>query len=206
MDVHHPEIEEFLEIRKPSGDFNRKSLNLHHGINITDEFMECVKYNKEFSLKSPKTNETLRKINARELWQKILETRMQTGEPYLVFVDTVNKNMAKHQRELGLKVKTSNLCSEIMLHTGKDQFDKNRTAVCCLSSVNLEKWDEWKDNDQFIEDIMRFLDNVLDDFIKRAPDSMSDAVYSAKMERSVGLVLWVFTVFFKEKVYHLKVL
>ena len=199
LDVHHPEIEEFLEIRKPSGDFNRKSLNLHHGINITDEFMECVKHNKEFSLRSPKNNETLRKINARELWQKILETRMQTGEPYLVFVDTVNKNMAKHQRELGLKVKTSNLCSEIMLHTGEDQFGKDRTAVCCLSSVNLEKWDEWKDDNQFIEDIMRFLDNVLDDFIKRAPESMSNAVYSAKMERSVGLGAMGFHSFLQKK-------
>ncbi len=187
LDVHHPEIEEFLEIRKPSGDFNRKSLNLHHGINITDEFMDCVKNNKEFSLKSPKTNETLKKINARELWQKILETRMQTGEPYLVFIDTVNKTMAKHQQKNGLKVKTSNLCSEIMLHTGLDHHGKERTAVCCLSSVNLEKWDEWSKNDMFVQDIMRFLDNVLEDFIENAPDSMKHAAYSAKMERSVGL-------------------
>ncbi len=187
LDVHHPEIEEFLEIRKPSGDFNRKSLNLHHGINITDDFMNCVKNNKEFSLKSPKTNEVLKKVNARELWQKILETRMQTGEPYLVFIDTVNKTMSKHQKEHGLKVTTSNLCSEIMLHTGKDHKGNERTAVCCLSSVNLEKWHEWNDDPKFIEDIMRFLDNVLDDFIKRAPKAMSNAVYSAMRERSVGL-------------------
>ena len=199
LDVHHPEIEEFLEIRKPSGDFNRKSLNLHHGINITDEFMDCVKHNKQFPLKSPKTDEVLKTINARELWQKILETRMATGEPYLVFVDTVNKTLAKHQRDNGLKVKTSNLCSEIMLHTGLDQHGKERTAVCCLSSVNLEKWEEWSENKQFIEDIMRFLDNVLDDFIKTAPDSMKHAVYSAKMERSVGLGAMGFHSFLQKK-------
>ena len=199
LDVHHPEIEEFLEIRKPSGDFNRKSLNLHHGINITDEFMECVKNNKEFTLRSPKTNESLKKINARELWQKILETRMQTGEPYLVFIDTVNKNMAKHQKKKGMKVKTSNLCSEIMLHTGLDHHGKERTAVCCLSSVNLEKWDEWSKDENFIQDIMRFLDNVLEDFIKNAPDSMKHAAYSAKMERSVGLGAMGFHSFLQKK-------
>ena len=199
LDIHHPEIEEFLEIRKPSGDFNRKSLNLHHGINITDEFMECVKHNKEFCLKSPKTKETLRKVNARELWQKILETRMQTGEPYLVFMDTVNKNMAKHQRTLGMNVKTSNLCSEIMLHTGLDHHGKDRTAVCCLSSVNLEKWEEWSKDTKFIEDIMRFLDNVLDDFINNAPESMKNAIYSAKMERSVGLGAMGFHSFLQKK-------
>jgi len=199
LDIHHPEIEEFLEIRKPSGDFNRKSLNLHHGINITDEFMECVKHNKQFSLRSPKTNETLKKVNARELWQKILETRMQTGEPYLVFVDTVNKSMPKHQRDSGLKVKTSNLCSEIMLHTGTDHHGKERTAVCCLSSVNLEKWDEWSNHPTFIEDVLRFLDNVLDDFIKNAPESMSNAAYSARMERSVGLGAMGFHSFLQKK-------
>ena len=187
LDIHHPEIEEFLEIRKASGDFNRKSLNLHHGINITDEFMECVKNNSEFNLLSPKTKAVLRTVNARELWQKILEIRMQTGEPYLVFIDTVNKQMSKHQKKLGLKVSTSNLCSEIMLHTGQDQYNKERTAVCCLSSLNLEKWDEWNNEEKFVEDVMRFLDNVLQDFIDRAPASMSNAVYSAMKERSVGL-------------------
>ena len=192
-------LKKFLEIRKPSGDFNRKSLNLHHGINITDEFMECVKNDKEFSLRSPKTNETLRKINARELWQKILETRMQTGEPYLVFIDTVNKNMAKHQKNKGLKVTTSNLCSEIMLHTGLDHHGKERTAVCCLSSVNLEKWDEWATNEIFIQDVMRFLDNVLEDFIQNAPESMSNAVYSAMRERSVGLGAMGFHSFLQKK-------
>ncbi|MAJ02320.1 MAG: ribonucleotide-diphosphate reductase subunit alpha, partial [Rickettsiales bacterium] len=199
LDVHHPEIEEFLEIRKPSGDFNRKSLNLHHGINITDEFMECVKEDNEFSLRSPKNNEVLKKVNARELWQKILETRMATGEPYLVFVDTVNRSMSKHQKESGLKVTTSNLCSEIMLHTGIDHKGKERTAVCCLSSVNLEKWEEWESETKFIEDIMRFLDNVLEDFIDRAPDAMKNAVYSAMRERSVGLGSMGFHSFLQKK-------
>ena len=199
LDVHHPEIEEFLEIRKPSGDFNRKSLNLHHGINITDEFMECVKEDNEFPLRSPKNNEVLKKVNARELWQKILETRMATGEPYLVFVDTVNRTMSKHQKESGLKVSTSNLCSEIMLHTGIDHKGKERTAVCCLSSVNLEKWDEWESDTKFIEDIMRFLDNVLEDFINRAPDAMKNAVYSAMRERSVGLGSMGFHSFLQKK-------
>ena len=192
LDVHHPEIEEFLEIRKPSGDFNRKSLNLHHGVNITDEFMEAVRDDKEFGLKSPKTGEVLRTISARKLWQKILEIRLQTGEPYLLFTDTVNRQMAAHQRKLGLKVSTSNLCSEIMLHTGKDHKGEERTAVCCLSSINADKYWEWKDDPRFIEDVMRFLDNVLQDFIDRAPASMAKAVYSATRERSVGLGLMGF--------------
>ncbi|NNE59107.1 MAG: ribonucleoside-diphosphate reductase subunit alpha [Hellea sp.] len=192
LDVHHPEIEEFLEIRKPSGDFNRKSLNLHHGLNVSDEFMMAVRDGKEFGLRSPKTNEVIKTIDARYLWQKILEMRLQTGEPYLVFSDTVNEALAKHQREQGLRVKQSNLCSEIMLATGKDKFGKERTAVCCLSSVNAEKWDEWKDEEGFVEDIMRFLDNVLEDFIQNAPDKMSEAKYSAMRERSVGLGLMGF--------------
>ena len=192
LDVHHPEIEEFLEIRKPSGDFNRKSLNLHHGINITDEFMEAVAADADFGLRSPKTNEVLRTVSARKLWQKILEIRLQTGEPYLVFSDTVNRQMAAHQRKLGLKVSTSNLCSEIMLHTGIDHKGEDRTAVCCLSSVNAEKYFEWKDEPQFVEDVMRFLDNVLQDFIDRAPSQMAKAVYSAQRERSVGLGLMGF--------------
>ncbi len=187
LDVHHPEIEEFLEIRKPSGDFNRKSLNLHHGINITDEFMEAVRSDGDFSLISPKTNEVVRTVKARKIWQKILDLRLQTGEPYLLFVDTVNKAMPAHQRKLGFKVRQSNLCSEIMLHTGKDHLGKDRTAVCCLSSLNAETYMEWKDDPNFIEDIFRFLDNVLEDFIQRAPDEMERATYSAFRERSVGL-------------------
>ncbi len=187
LDVHHPEIEEFLEIRKPSGDFNRKSLNLHHGINITDDFMEAVRNDGDFSLISPKTNEVVRTVKARKIWQKILDLRLQTGEPYLLFVDTVNKAMPAHQRKLGFKVRQSNLCSEIMLHTGKDHLGKDRTAVCCLSSLNAETYMEWKDDPNFIEDIFRFLDNVLEDFIQRAPDEMERATYSAFRERSVGL-------------------
>ncbi len=192
LDVHHPEIEEFLEIRKPSGDFNRKSLNLHHGINITDEFMEAVRAGGTFGLRSPKNDEVLKTVDARSLWQKILEIRLQTGEPYLIFSDTVNRQMPQHQRDLGLKVKQSNLCSEIMLHTGPDHLGIDRTAVCCLSSVNAESFLEWREEPRFVEDVMRFLDNVLEDFIVRAPPEMAAAVYSAKRERSVGLGLMGF--------------
>ncbi|MEO0713603.1 MAG: ribonucleoside-diphosphate reductase subunit alpha [Pseudomonadota bacterium] len=187
LDIHHPEIEEFLEIRKASGDFNRKSLNLHHGINITDAFMEAVRSDEEFPLLSPKSGEVLKTVNARKLWQKILELRIQTGEPYLLFTDTVNNAMPAHQRKLGLKVTQSNLCSEITLPTGLDSNGEDRTAVCCLSSLNAEKYLEWSKDERFLEDIFRFLDNVLEDFIQRAPDEMARAVYSAKRERSVGL-------------------
>ncbi|MBF0665769.1 MAG: ribonucleoside-diphosphate reductase subunit alpha [Brevundimonas sp.] len=199
LDIHHPEIEEFLEIRKPSGDFNRKSLNLHHGINITDAFMEAVRDGKTFDLVSPKSKEVMKTVDARALWQKILEIRLQTGEPYLIFSDTVNRQMAPHQRELGLSVKQSNLCAEIMLHTGRDHLGVDRTAVCCLSSVNAEKFLEWREEPAFVEDVMRFLDNVLEDFIRRAPPAMSQAVYSAKRERSVGLGLMGFHSFLQQQ-------
>jgi ribonucleoside-diphosphate reductase alpha chain len=192
IDVFHPEIEEFLEIRKSSGDFNRKSLNLHHGIGITDEFMEAVRDGLPFGLRSPKNDEILRYVDARSLWQKILEIRLQTGEPYLIFSDTVNRALPQHQRELGLKVRQSNLCSEIMLHTGADHRGIDRTAVCCLSSVNAETFLEWRDEPRFIEDVMRFLDNVLEEFIQTAPEAMDAAVYSAMCERSVGLGLMGF--------------
>jgi len=192
LDVHHPEIEEFLEIRKPSGDFNRKSLNLHHGINITDAFMEAVRDGRTFDLLSPKNGEVMKTVDARSLWQKILEIRLQTGEPYLIFSDTVNRQMPQHQKDLGLKVKQSNLCAEIMLHTGRDHLGIDRTAVCCLSSVNAEKFLEWREEPMFVEDLMRFLDNVLEDFIRRAPPAMKAAVYSAVRERSVGLGLMGF--------------
>ncbi|WP_293677570.1 ribonucleoside-diphosphate reductase subunit alpha [uncultured Phenylobacterium sp.] len=199
LDIHHPEIEEFLEIRKPSGDFNRKSLNLHHGISITDEFMEAVRDGAMFGLRSPKDNAVVREVDARSLWQKILEIRLQTGEPYLIFSDTVNRMMPQHQRELGLSVRQSNLCSEIMLHTGKDHQGVERTAVCCLSSVNAETFLEWRDHPTFIEDVMRFLDNVLEDFITRAPPEMKNAVYAAKRERSVGLGLMGFHSFLQSQ-------
>jgi ribonucleoside-diphosphate reductase alpha chain len=199
IDVHHPEIEEFLEIRKPSGDFNRKSLNLHHGINITDEFMEAVRDDAEFGLRSPKTDKVLKTVNARKLFQKIVEMRIQTGEPYIIYIDTANKAMPKHQRELGLKVRMSNLCSEILLPTGPDQHGKDRTAVCCLSSLNAETWDEWHNDKMIVEDILRFLDNVLQEFIDTAPDGMARAKYSAMRERSVGLGLMGFHSFLQKQ-------
>jgi ribonucleoside-diphosphate reductase alpha chain len=187
LDISHPEIEEFLEIRKPSGDFNRKALNLHHGVLVTDDFMEAVREGAEFVLRSPKDGSERGKVDARSLFQKLVETRLATGEPYIIFIDAVNKSMPKHHRDLGLKVSTSNLCSEITLPTGRDHLGADRTAVCCLSSLNLETWDEWNKDKQFIEDIMRFLDNVLSDYIARAPDEMARAKYSAERERSVGL-------------------
>jgi ribonucleoside-diphosphate reductase alpha chain len=199
LDITHPEIEEFLEIRKASGDFNRKGLNLHHGINITDAFMEAVKNNDMFGLTSPKTGEVLRQINARQLWQRILETRLQTGEPYILNIDAVNRALPKHQRELGLRVNTSNLCSEITLPTGIDHTGTDRTAVCCLSSLNIETWDQWHEAEGFVEDVLRMLDNVLSEFIKEAPDSMKRAKYSALRERSVGLGVMGFHSFLQSK-------
>ncbi|RDV04191.1 ribonucleoside-diphosphate reductase subunit alpha [Undibacter mobilis] len=199
LDIHHPEIEEFLEIRKASGDFNRKGLNLHHGINVTDAFMQAVKDNALFALRSPKSGETVREVNARQLWQRILETRLQTGEPYLLFIDAVNRALPKHQRELGLKVSTSNLCSEITLPTGVDHRDEERTAVCCLSSLNVETWDQWCDEPYFIDDVLRFLDNVLTHFINVAPDGMKRARYAALRERSVGLGIMGFHSFLQSK-------
>ncbi len=199
LDISHPEIEEFLEIRKASGDFNRKGLNLHHGINITDEFMACVRDGKLFGLKSPKNGEVLREIDARQLWQRILETRLQTGEPYILNIDAVNRALPKHQRELGLKVNTSNLCSEITLPTGADHDGKERTAVCCLSSLNIETWDQWANEEGFVEDVLRMLDNVLTSFIELAPDGMERAKYSALRERSVGLGVMGFHSFLQMK-------
>jgi ribonucleoside-diphosphate reductase alpha chain len=187
LDVSHPEIEEFLEIRKPSGDFNRKALNLHHGVLLSDEFMEAVRAGDEFALRSPKDGSVRGSVDARSLFQKLVETRLATGEPYIIFNDTVNRAMPKHHQELGLKVSTSNLCAEITLPTGRDHLGNDRTAVCCLSSLNLETWDQWSSDKVFIEDVMRMLDNVLSDFIERAPDEMARAKYSAGRERSVGL-------------------
>jgi ribonucleoside-diphosphate reductase alpha chain len=187
LDVSHPEIEEFLEIRKPSGDFNRKALNLHHGVLVTDAFMEAVRDGAEWVLQSPKDGSERAKVDARALFQKLVETRLATGEPYIIFIDQVNRSMPKHHRDLGLKVSTSNLCSEITLPTGTDHLGQERTAVCCLSSLSLETWDEWSNDKMFVEDVMRFLDNVLTDYIERAPDEMARAKYSASRERSVGL-------------------
>ncbi len=187
LDVNHPEIEEFLEIRKPSGDFNRKALNLHHGVLVTDKFMEAVKAGESWDLISPKTGDVRTTVDARGLFTKLVETRLATGEPYIVFIDHVNDAMPKHQRDVGLRVSTSNLCSEITLPTGVDQYGRDRTAVCCLSSLNLEMWDDWQGNKVFIEDVMRFLDNVLSDYIERAEPEMERARYAAMRERSVGL-------------------
>ncbi len=199
LDISHPEIEEFLEIRKPSGDFNRKALNLHHGVLVSDAFMEAVRAGEEWELRSPKDGSVRSKVDARSLFQKLVETRLATGEPYIVFSDTVNRMMPRHHRELGLKVSTSNLCSEITLPTGRDHLGNDRTAVCCLSSLNLEKWDEWNGDKRFIEDVMRFLDNVLQDYIDRAPDEMARAKYSASRERSVGMGVMGFHSFLQSK-------
>jgi ribonucleoside-diphosphate reductase alpha chain len=199
LDVSHPEIEEFLEIRKPSGDFNRKALNLHHGVLLTDAFMEAVSAGTEFHLRSPKDGSVRATVDARSLFQKLVETRLATGEPYIVFSDTVNRMMPKHHRDLGLKVSTSNLCSEITLPTGRDHLGNDRTAVCCLSSLNLETWEDWHDDKMFIEDVLRFLDNVLQDYIDRAPPEMARAKYSASRERSVGMGVMGFHSFLQMK-------
>ena len=190
QDISHPEIEEFIEMRKPSGgDVHRKCLNLHHGINVSDKFMSIIDNctinpgaDDTWELIDPHTKRVVRKVSAKKLWQKILETRVATGEPYLCFIDTIQKSLPESQKKIGLKVHHSNLCSEITLPTNEE-----RTAVCCLSSLNLEKYDEWKENDSFIPDVVRFLDNVLEYFINNASDSLHRAKYSAMRERSIGL-------------------
>lgn len=188
LPVDHPEVEEFVEIRRPTGgDPNRKALNLHHGILISDAFMRAVENDEEWALRSPKDGSVQATVQARDLWIRMLTARIETGEPYMVFKDTVNNLRPEHQKLLNLEIKTSNLCSEITLPTGEDHLGQDRTAVCCLSSLNAEKFDEWSKDETFIPDVMRFLDNVLEDFIQRAPDEMAKAKYSAQRERSVGL-------------------
>ncbi|WP_137177365.1 ribonucleoside-diphosphate reductase subunit alpha [Roseomonas sp. AR75] len=188
LPVNHPEIEEFLEMRRPTGgDPNRKALNLHHGILIPDAFMRAVEADEEWALVSPKDGALVRKVSARAIWIRILTARIETGEPYIIFSDHVSRAQPAHHKLAGLAVKTSNLCSEITLPTGTDQHGMERTAVCCLSSLNCETWFEWHKDPQFIPDVMRFLDNVLQSFIDTAPDSMARARYSAMRERSVGL-------------------
>lgn len=200
LPIDHPEIEEFIDIRRPTGgDPNRRSLNLHHGISVSDDFMKAVERDDLWELKSPHTGKTIEKVKARALWIKLVTTRIETGEPYILFIDTVNKAIPEHHKKLKLKVKTSNLCSEITLPTGLDHLGKERTAVCCLSSLNLEYYDEWKDNAEILNDVMRFLDNVLQDFIDTAPDSMAKAQYSAMRERSVGLGVMGFHSFLQNK-------
>ena len=200
LPVWHPEIEEFLEIRRPTGgDPNRKALNLHHGILLSDAFMRAVEADEQWSLRSPKDDAHVRSVSARALWVRILTARIETGEPYLIFSDHVNNARPEQHKLAGLEVKTSNLCAEIMLPTGLDQYGKQRTAVCCLSSLNLETWFEWHKDEQFIEDVMRFLDNVLEDFIQKAPDSMAKAKYAAYRERSVGLGVMGFHSFLQDQ-------
>ena len=181
MDVSHPDIIEFLNMRIPTGDVQRKALNLHNAINITDEFMNAVMDNTDFDLRDPKDQAVKESINARKLWERILETRFRTGEPYLNFIDTANKYLPEPLKDLGLKINGSNLCNEIHLPTSED-----RTAVCCLSSLNLEYYDDWKDT-TIVRDLIRMLDNVLEYFIENAPDSIERAKFSASRERSIGL-------------------
>ena len=189
LDVSHPDILIFLEMRKPTGDQNMRCQNLHHGINITDDFMRLIEKcmlepdaDDTWELKDPHSGEVRDTIPAREMWQRILEIRMQTGEPYLHFIDTSNRMMPEFQKKLGLSIKQSNLCSEIILPT-----DKERTAVCCLSSLNLEYFDEWKNDSLFLADIAEMLDNVLQYFIDNAPSPVQRAIYSASRERSIGV-------------------
>jgi ribonucleoside-diphosphate reductase alpha chain len=199
LPVSHPEIEEFTELRRPTGgDPNRKTPNLHHGILVTDAFMRAVENDEEWALTSPKDGHAVRTVSARNLWIRILTARVETGEPYIIYSDTVNRQMPEHHKLAGLTVKTSNLCAEITLPTGLDHLGNERTAVCCLSSLNLEHYKEWKDHKQFIPDVMRFLDNVLQDFIDRAPDTMAKARYSAMRERSVGLGVMGFHSFLQD--------
>ena len=189
LDISHPDIIPFLEMRKPTGDPNVRCLNLHHGINITDDFMSLIEksmldpdFDDSWSLVDPNTKEVREVMSAKVLWQMILELRMHTGEPYIHYIDTSNRGMPQHLKDLGLKIQQSNLCSEIILPTNEE-----RTAVCCLSSLNLETYDEWKDNELFLKDVAEMLDNVLQYFIDNAPDSIARAKYSAQRERSIGV-------------------
>ena len=190
LDISHPEVEEFLDMRKPTGgDINRKSTNLHHGVVITDNFMQIIEnatrfegYNDSWDLIDPHSGKVTKTVSAKTLWVKLIQNRVETGEPYIMFKDTIDEAIPQFQQRLGLEVHQSNLCSEITLPT-----DKDRTAVCCLSSVNLEEFDEWKHDDMFIPDLVRMLDNVLEYFINNASSALHRATYSAMRERSIGL-------------------
>jgi len=181
MDISHPDIVEFINMRIPTGDVNRKCLNLHHAVNLTDSFMEAVKANADWDLKDPNSDDVRETVRARRIWELLLETRYRTGEPYLNFIDTANAALPQSQKDLGLKINGSNLCNEIHLATNEE-----RSAVCCLSSLNLEKYDEWKDT-TLVADLVRFLDNVLQFFVDNAGDEISRARYSAMQERSLGI-------------------
>jgi ribonucleoside-diphosphate reductase alpha chain len=201
LDISHPDIPLFLDMRKPTGDPNMRALNLHHGINITDDFMQLVEKamldpnaDDSWHFRDPHDNTIRDTVSAKELWQQVLEMRMLTGEPYIHFIDTSNRAMPQFQKDLGLKITQSNLCSEIILPTNKE-----RTAVCCLSSVNLEYYDEWKDDALFIRDIAEMLDNVLQYFIDNAPDTIARAKFSAMRERSIGIGALGFHAFLQKK-------
>jgi ribonucleoside-diphosphate reductase alpha chain len=181
MDVSHPDIIEFLNMRIPTGDVQRKALNLHNAINVSDAFMEAVSNGGTWDLKDPKDGKVKESVDARKLWERIMEIRFRTGEPYLNFIDTANNNLPQPLKDLGLKINGSNLCNEIHLPTSAE-----RTAVCCLSSLNLEYYDDWKDT-SIVKDLVRMLDNVLEYFIENAPDTITRAKYSAARERSIGL-------------------
>lgn len=182
LNIDHPEIIEFIKMRVPSGDLNRKNLNLHHGVNITDDFIEAVNNNSDWCLIDPHTLEVTDRVKARELWEEILTTRFRTGEPYINFIDEANDKLHPALKAKGLRIHSSNLCNEIHLPTNSD-----RTAVCCLSSVNLVTYDEWKDDRYFIADLIEMLDNVISFFISNAPKELAKAAYSALRERSLGL-------------------
>jgi ribonucleoside-diphosphate reductase alpha chain len=201
LDISHPDVMIFLEMRKPTGDQNMRCLNLHHGINITDDFMKIIEKcmvdpeaSDDWELKEPNNGEVKEVVSAKKLWQKILELRIQTGEPYIHFIDTSNNNMPVFLKEKGLKIRQSNLCSEILLPTSED-----RTAVCCLSSLNLEKYDEWSVHPTFLRDVAEMLDNVLTYFINNAPNEISRAKYSAMSERSIGIGALGFHAFLQQK-------
>ena len=190
LDISHPEVEEFLDVRKPTGgDVNRKSVNLHHGVVVSDAFMELIEgatreegFDDSWDLIDPHTGKVTKTVSAKTLWVKLIQNRVETGEPYIMFGDTVQNALPDCQKDKGLKVNHSNLCSEITLAT-----DENRTAVCCLSSVNLEEYDEWRNDENFIPDLIRMLDNVISYFVENAPPELARAIYSAKNERSLGL-------------------
>ena len=202
LDISHPEVEEFLDVRKPTGgDINRKSVNLHHGVVISNKFMELIEgatreegFDDSWDLIDPHTNEVIKTVSAKTLWVKLIQNRVETGEPYIMFGDTVNEALPEFQKEMGLKVHHSNLCSEITLPT-----NESRTAVCCLSSVNLEEFDEWKNNKDFIPDLIRMLDNVISYFVSHAPAQLEKAKASAEQERSLGLGAMGFHAYLQRK-------
>jgi ribonucleoside-diphosphate reductase alpha chain len=189
LDISHPDIINFLEMRKPTGDQNMRTLNMHHGVNIPDAFMEIIEksmidpnFDDSWDLVDPTGKDVRETVSSKQLWQKLLELRMTTGEPYIHFIDESNRKMPQHLKDLGLKIHQSNLCSEIILPT-----NEKRTAVCCLSSLNLEYYDEWKDDKLFLKDVAEMLDNVLQYFIDNAPSTIARAKYSAQRERSIGI-------------------